>query len=233
MPGTPPLPPPARPALPLQGITILAVEDSRLACDVLRLMTHRLGARLRRAERIADARRHLARYRPDLVLVDLGLPDGNGTDLIRDLALRGADAPVVLGLSGDPDGRIAALAAGAAGFVEKPVPTLAAFRDLVARHVGQRACGSPAAAEAIPPIPDPLALREDLERAAALIRAATGAADRRYLARFVAGIARSVRDDPLAEAARRAGDDAAALAPLARLVAARLKAAPAAFAPRV
>jgi CheY-like chemotaxis protein len=200
---------------------------------VLRLMAQRLGARMRRAERIADARRHLALYRPDLVLVDLGLPDGNGADLIRDLALRGPDAPVVLGLSGDPDGRMAALAAGAAGFVEKPVQGLAAFRDLVARHVGQRAAGGLAAADAVLPIPDPLALRDDLERAADLIRGAVGEADRSYLARFLAGVARSARDDALAEAARRACNDAAALDPLARLVAVRLKAAPAAFAPRV
>lgn len=226
-----PLPiPHLRPALPLQGVTILAVEDSRFACDALRLMAQRLGARLRRAERLADARRHLALYRPDLVLVDIGLPDGSGADLIRDLALRGPDAPVVLGLSGDPDGRMAALAAGAVGFIEKPVPGLAAFRDAIARHVGQR--GGAPYAETDPPLPDPLALRDDLARAASLLRCPGDAGGRAYLARFVAGIARSARDEALAEAARRAARDPAALPPLAQLVADRLAAAPAAFAPR-
>ncbi|MFN6979506.1 MAG: response regulator, partial [Gemmobacter sp.] len=132
------VPPAASPALPLQGFTLLVVEDSRYSCEALRLIAQRLGARLRRAETMADARRHLALYRPDVVLVDLGLPDGNGAALIRDLALRAPAGPVVLGLSGDPGGRAAALAAGAAGFLDKPLPGVAGLRDLVLRHLGLR-----------------------------------------------------------------------------------------------
>ena len=45
--------------LPLQGITVLAVEDSRFACDALRLLCQRSGARLRRAETLEAARAHL------------------------------------------------------------------------------------------------------------------------------------------------------------------------------
>jgi CheY-like chemotaxis protein len=70
----------------LQGVTILAVEDSRFACEALRLIARRAGARLRRAETMAAARDHLRVYRPDVVLIDLGLPDGRGDALIRDLA---------------------------------------------------------------------------------------------------------------------------------------------------
>eukprot|EP01031_Cornospumella_fuschlensis_P014764 gene14764-18040_t len=68
--------------LPLQGVTILAVEDSRFACEALRLIARRAGARLRRAETMAAARDHLRVYRPDVVLIDLGLPDGRGDALI-------------------------------------------------------------------------------------------------------------------------------------------------------
>jgi CheY-like chemotaxis protein len=255
MPESPPAPI-IRPALPLQGVTLLAVEDSRYACEALRLIARRLGARLRRAERLAEARRHLALYRPDAVLVDLGLPDGSGVDLIGDLALRGAAAPVAIAISGDPDGRGAALAAGAAAFVEKPLAGTAAFGELLVALLGRRggqrsgqgggqdsghsggqdigpADGDAATAWPEPGAPpDPLALRDDLERAAALLAQAPDAAGRTYLARFLAGIARSACDAALAEAAGRLSGDAAAAGALAALLAARLAAAPAAFAPR-
>jgi CheY-like chemotaxis protein len=229
---------PASPALPFQGVTLLAVEDSRFASDALRLMAQRLGARLRRAERLADARRHLALYRPDAVLVDIGLPDGDGTLLIREVALRGHGAPVVLGMSGDAGGRIAALAAGAAGFVEKPIPGLAAFEALLARHLG-RGPGQGGVAATLPG-PDPLALRDDLMRVAALLdRVGKGGGGeggggeggrRRYVAQFAAGIARSVGDDALAAAAVCLRADAGAAPAMARLVAQRLGAVPGAFA---
>ncbi|MGB4827110.1 MAG: response regulator, partial [Paracoccaceae bacterium] len=98
--------------LPLQGVTVLAVEDSRFTCDALRLLCQRSGARLRRAETLDAARAHLRVYRPDVILVDLGLPDGRGEGLIRRLAAGRPDRPVLLGISGDPAGRAAALAAG-------------------------------------------------------------------------------------------------------------------------
>ncbi|MDZ7909754.1 MAG: response regulator [Gemmobacter sp.] len=107
--------------LPLQGLTLLAVEDSRLTCEVLRLMCQRSGARLRRADGLAAARVHLRRYRPDVVLIDLGLPDGRGEDLMADLAARPGHPPII-GMSGmGHDG----LPAGADAFLHKPLPGLA------------------------------------------------------------------------------------------------------------
>jgi CheY-like chemotaxis protein len=160
-----------------------------------------LGARLRRAETLALAAAHLRTWRPDVVLVDLGLPDGPGTDLIARLAAQGAAAPLVLGMSGEDGGEALALGAGAAGFLAKPLESLAAFRDmLLAALPGRgwhRAVGGPAQ---VLPQPDRLALRDDLARAAAWL--ARGGRDDAYVAGFVAGLARATRDPALERAAR-------------------------------
>lgn len=129
------LPAHLRAALPLQGLTVLAVEDSRFASDALRLMCQRAGARLRRAETLETARAHLRTYRPDVVIVDLGLPDGRGEALIRDLVLSARRPAVILGTSGAEGGRSAALAAGADGFLDKPFESLAAFCLALRRHL--------------------------------------------------------------------------------------------------
>lgn len=186
-------PVPARGALPLQGLTVLAVEDSRYACDALRLMCQRSGARLRRAESIAAARAHLRCYRPDVAIVDLGLPDGRGEDLIRSLAL--GHRLLVLGTSGDPAGRGAALAAGAAGFLDKPVPGLATFQSLILAHLpGADLRPGPVPGEVQP---DPLALTDDLIQAADALEDDPGPEQRAYLAGFLSGLARQAQDHAL------------------------------------
>jgi CheY-like chemotaxis protein len=188
--------------LPLRGITLLAVEDSRFTCDALRLICQRSGARLRRAETIAAARRQLGRLRPDLVIVDLGLPDGRGETLIADLSARGLP---VLAISGDPEGRATALDAGAVAFVDKPIPSVAGvvrlIRQLVA-GVGAEALGE----EVATPQGDPMALRDDLARAAALVSA--GGADPDYTTGFVRSLARAAGDDALERAALQAATEA-------------------------
>ncbi|WP_103257949.1 response regulator [Tabrizicola aquatica] len=191
---------PAATTLPLRGVTVLAVEDSRFSSDALRLILTRAGARLRRVETLAAARLHLECYRPDLVIADLGLPDGRGEELIAVASARGIP---VLAVSGDPDGRQSALDAGAVAFFEKPIPSVAGFLRLVQ----QLLTGTGAEAEAVAVEAgraDPMALRDDLARAAALV---TGAADAGYVAGFVRGLARSIGDRGLEEAAVGAGEE--------------------------
>lgn len=220
-------PAPVPGGLPLSGITILLVEDSRSASDVLRMMCQRSGARLRRAGSLEQARSHLRTYCPDVVIVDLGLPDGCGDHLIRDLTHSGRDI-LVLGLSGDPEGKRLALAAGAQGFLTKPVEGLGAFQAALLRVLpgrGSRAWRLFPAADADEPVAvpcDPLALRDDLAHAAGLLAAGPDAAGRSYLARFVAGIARSTGDSDLAEAAGAAALRAESLPRLHRMVQRRL-----------
>lgn len=191
-----------RGALPLQGVTILAVEDSRYASDALRLMCQRSGGRLRRADSLAAAEAHLRCYRPDVVIVDLGLPDGRGEALIQALATE--RRAVVLGTSGDPDGRAAALSAGAAGFLDKPVPGLAIFQATILAHLpGAEMRPAPFPGEVRP---DPLALTDDLLQAARALEAGPSPAERAYLAGFVSGLARQASDQALISASRAIGD---------------------------
>ncbi|WP_235840957.1 response regulator [Cereibacter ovatus] len=215
-----------QPALPLSGLTILAVEDSHFAAEALRLLCHRSGAKLRRTETLEAARSHLDLYRPDAVVVDLSLPDGSGAALIAELTAD-APGPVVIAASGDPSGREAALAAGAHGFMEKPLDSLALFQQMLLQHLPDRQ--RPPEDEALPP-PDPFSLREDLSRAATLATdAQPHSAPARYLAGFVSGIARSSGDTPLEQAARSAADSAEGLDRMKRLILTRLAGSTGAF----
>lgn len=184
--------------LGLQGLTILLVEDSRFASDGLRRLAMAGGARLRRAESLALARRHLATYRPDVVIVDIGLPDGSGLELVHDLMRRSPGSPVVLALSGDPDMEEKALNAGALGFLCKPICSLAEFQQAVLRHLpGRCVSRSPQMHLA----KDPLSLVEDLSLARRMLGHQLAPAQRSYLARFLGSLARETGDVDLAVAA--------------------------------
>lgn len=213
-------------ALPLRGITVLAVEDSRFASEALRLMCRRLGARLRRAESIQAARAHLRLYRPNLIIIDLGLPDGRGEALIREIVV-GPQAPIVLGTSGDPSGRALALAAGAEGFLDKPLESLAAFQAVLMRHLPDRILGQPGADEAL--APDTLALRDDLAHALDLIDAGVTPESQAYLMGFLNGVARHAHDTDLVEAVGGDGALGARIDHLRRLLDRRLDQTGAAF----
>ncbi len=199
MPGPNPsplrVPSPFGVTLPLAGLTILAVEDSRFASEALRLLCLRSGARLQRTGSLAGAARHFAAYRPDVALIDLGLPDGSGLDLIAGLA--GGRAGVVLAMSGDPEGRTAALAAGAAEFFEKPMQGLAGFVDSILVHLARPAAHASVTMGVI--APDRQALRDDLSHAAGL---ALDGSPAPYVSAFVQSIARTSGDSALEMLAR-------------------------------
>lgn len=199
------LPKPSR-ERPLAGSTVLVVEDSRFASEAIRLLCLRSGARIRRADSLGSARRHLAVYRPSVVIVDMGLPDGSGAELIGQLA-DGASRPVILGLSGDPEARARAGAAGADGFLAKPVESLATFQQAVlaalppeARPGGLR----PVDSETVEP--DPVALAEDLLNAADLLTEARASGEYGYLVHFLQGVALTAHDAELGAACADLGD---------------------------
>lgn len=187
---------------PLLGLTVLVVEDSRYACEAMRLLCLRSGARIRRADCIRSARRHLQVYRPSVVVVDLGLPDGNGADLIAELAAAETEKSAVLATSGDDSLEAEAMAAGAQGFLSKPITSLAAFQQMVLAALpadrqppGLRAMVD----EQISP--DELAYHDDMNYAAELLENLHSDKALDYIAHFLQGVARSVADVGLEQAA--------------------------------
>jgi two-component system KDP operon response regulator KdpE len=112
---------------------ILVVEDD----DALRAaVAHTLGALcpdVRTAATLADAFRETAQAQPDLIVLDLGLPDGDGTELVTKLRAV-TDVPVIV-LSGrdSEDAKVALLDAGADDFLIKPCGAA----ELLARVRGQ------------------------------------------------------------------------------------------------
>ncbi len=216
---------------PLMGHTVLVVEDSRFASEAMRLLCLRSGARVRRADSLHSANRHLTTYRPSVLVVDLGLPDGSGLTLIRDLATASDRIPVILATSGDDGAAEAALAAGADGFLSKPLSQLGEFQAAVLDRLPRdRHPAGPRPVSKDHVIPDIIALQDDLARMSRVIAGGVDADTTDYIAQFTAGIARAARDKPLEEAALALGharstgkETGRAIGQLAGLIEARLE----------
>ncbi|MEL6519300.1 MAG: response regulator [Pseudomonadota bacterium] len=192
---------------PLLGQTVLVIEDSRFASEALRLMCLRSGARIRRADSVASATRHLSTYHPSVAIVDLGLPDGSGLSLIEAMASAQPRVPVILATSGDDGAVDAARDAGADGYLPKPMTSLAAFQAAILAHLPAKFGMVPLRAVDDPDLaPDMLAFRDDLTRAAEVAKAGTDHKTLGYLAQFLQGLAKTAGDDPLEQAAAELGE---------------------------
>jgi len=99
----------------------LLVEDDAVFRTSLAALVRAAGWAVAEASDVATARRTLERISPDLVVLDLELPDGHGLELRLDSALT-PDTPFIV-VSGDTSeaARRAALRRGAADYLTKPV----------------------------------------------------------------------------------------------------------------
>lgn len=221
-------PPTAR--RPLLGLTVLVVEDSRFACEAVRLLCLRSGARIRRAGSLEHAQNHLSVYRPTVLIVDVGLPDGSGLALIARCAKATPRIDVILGTSGDTDVHADVLKAGADGFLAKPIANLSAFQSAILMHLPQnRQPRGPRLLSDEVVHPDMLAYHDDLSHVANVIGNGNGSETVGYVAQFLRGLARSADDSELGNAAADLADKfasgqstAADLTALGAMVQARL-----------
>jgi response regulator of citrate/malate metabolism len=144
---------------------------------------------------------HLRVYRPAVVIIDLGLPDGYGEALITDLSHALPRVDVILGTSGDPDGEMRAVVAGADGFLPKPMGSLAAFQSLILKHLP--ADRQPQGLRVVTNdhvVPDLVAYEDDLAQAAEVLSHCHDGRSLDYVTQFLSGIARSADDHPLTRA---------------------------------
>jgi two-component system phosphate regulon response regulator PhoB len=108
---------------------VLVVDDDHSVRRVLTELFRRDGLEVRGAQTGAEALASLADFTPDVVVLDLGLPDVNGFDLLRSIRDRHEVPVVVLSGRADESDRVLALELGADDYVVKPFLN----RELVAR----------------------------------------------------------------------------------------------------
>ena len=138
---------------------VLIVEDEKLIRRFVRSALEDEGCRVVEAATSAQGLLEAAASKPDLVILDLGLPDGNGIDFIGDL--RGwSDVPIlVLSARSQESDKISALDVGADDYLTKPfgVGELRARARALLRRQSR-------GGEAASPLVDFGAVRVDLSR---------------------------------------------------------------------
>jgi two-component system, OmpR family, response regulator RegX3 len=125
--------------------TILLVEDEESITTPLAEALERDGFHAEVAHTVADGLAKGRSIRPDLVLLDLGLPDGSGLDVCRGLRASSNVPIIILSARGEEADRVVGLELGADDYVVKPFSA----RELIARirAVLRRTAAPPAPAE--------------------------------------------------------------------------------------
>jgi DNA-binding response OmpR family regulator len=119
---------------------VLVVDDHTEVRELVERALLRDGHQVTGSGTVAAARAELAAHRFDLLVLDLGLPDGSGQDLCRQLRATGGDLPVlVLTAKSAVASRVEVLDAGADDYLSKPF-AVAELRARV-RALGRRRGG--------------------------------------------------------------------------------------------
>jgi len=142
------------------GPLVLLVEDEPQMRRFLRAALVPRGFRLLEAETAAAAEIAASSHNPELVLLDLGLPDADGIELVAKLREWMRAPIVVLSARGREADKVEALDAGADDYLTKPFGTgeLLARMRVALRHAARTAGGSD------DPVIELAGLRIDLER---------------------------------------------------------------------
>ncbi len=127
----PPRPVQLRPSArkPVQQIRVLVVEDVRTVAISVQAVLLQAGMEVEIAETGAEAWERKQEFRPDIALIDLGLPDVEGFELVERFATPGDCGIILVTANDEESARVMALETGADDYMVKPAPA----RELVAR----------------------------------------------------------------------------------------------------
>jgi two-component system KDP operon response regulator KdpE len=139
------------------GPLVLLVEDEPQMRRFLRTALQAHGYQVVECGTAREAVAHAAGRNPDLILLDLGLPDGDGLDVTRRVRRSGRVPIIVLSARGQERDKVAALDLGADDYLTKPF----GLQELLARV---RVALRHAAGDEAAPVFETGDLRVDLER---------------------------------------------------------------------
>lgn len=122
---------------------VMIVEDDRDIADLLTAYAERAGFQVQWAASVTDAVQMHARWRPDLIMLDIGLPGGDGIDVLTAVRRRD-DTPIIMLTAVDDDvTKLMSFRIGADDYVVKPFNPSEVIERV--RAVLRRARGSSAA----------------------------------------------------------------------------------------
>ena len=99
---------------------VLIVEDEVLFARAVFKRLQKAGYACEHAETIANGREIARQFMPDLVLLDMRLPDGNGLELLSEFAAKGI-AVVIMTAHGEVSDAVSAIKQGALDYLKKPI----------------------------------------------------------------------------------------------------------------
>ena len=102
---------------------ILVVEDDRNICNMIQTVLETNGYQVLTAQRCQQGVLMLSSHVPDLVVLDLGLPDADGEEFIRIARSNGTTPIIVLSARTEEKDKISALDMGANDYITKPFGT--------------------------------------------------------------------------------------------------------------
>jgi len=102
-------------------VKVFLVEDDPQISKSLSLALSYIGFEVSVSETLADSRARLKEYRPDIFLLDVNLPDGNGLDFCHELREAGVETPIVfLSARTDEETVVRGMNVGADDYLRKP-----------------------------------------------------------------------------------------------------------------
>jgi len=103
-----------------QPSKLLIVEDEVLFARAVMRRLQKAGYEVEHVENLQDARAITKQFSPDIVLLDMRLPDGNGLDLLAEFVAKNA-AVIVMTAHGEISDTVNAIKQGAADYLKKPI----------------------------------------------------------------------------------------------------------------